>query len=139
MRAKDIMTRDVKTIDADSCLWAAARLMRNHRIGFLPVMNGKRVIGVITDRDIVVRGLCELKDPHFVTVSEIMTRDLIFCREDDVLTDAATRLAAHRIRRLLVLDREGGMAGLLSLDDLAAHLSSDRLLSSVVRDITARA
>jgi CBS domain-containing protein len=139
MLVREIMTRDLETISPNSSLHAAARMMRRRNIGFLPVVDGNDVLGVLTDRDIVIRGLCDGRDPRFFTVRDAMSRTPIWCYEDDVLTEAARLLEESHIRRLLVLDYDRKLVGLLSLDDLALHLSSDRLLGSMVRNITAAA
>jgi CBS domain-containing protein len=137
MRVSEIMTRDIETVTPNTTLMAAARLMRRRNIGFLPVIDGTTVIGVLTDRDIVTRGIGEGRDPRFVTAREVMTRVPIWCYEDDVLTEAAVLLEESHIRRLLVLSHDRTLVGLLSLDDLARRMSSDRLLGNVVRQITA--
>lgn len=136
MKVRDVMTRDIETIAADSNLLTAAKVLRRRNIGFLPVVSGDTVIGVLTDRDIVVRGIAEGRDPMDVHVREIMTRVPIWCYAEDVLTEAATQLEESHIRRLLVLDADHKLVGLLSIDDLAAHMSSERLLGTVVRNIT---
>jgi CBS domain-containing protein len=136
MRVSEAMTREVQTTTGNSSLLAAARLMRKHNIGFLPVVENDIVVGVLTDRDIVIRGISEGRDPRFVTVRDAMTRVPIWCYEDDVLTEAASMLEDSHIRRLLVLDAERRLVGLMSIDDLASKMSSDRLLGTVVRHIT---
>ena len=77
------------------------------------------------------------QSPVSTKVREVMTSTSIWCYEEDVLTDAARMLADHHIRRLLVFDRDKNLVGLLSLDDLAAKMNSDRLLGSVLRQVTA--
>jgi CBS domain-containing protein len=139
MRVAEMMTRDVETTTGHSTLLAAARMMRHHNVGFLPVVDNGVVVGVLTDRDIVVRGISDGRDPRYVTVREAMTRVPIWCYEDDVLTEAAELLEESHIHRLLVLNRNHELVGLLSLDDLAAKMSSDRLLGTVLRNITAAA
>jgi CBS domain-containing protein len=139
MRVSEMMTKDIETVTSHSTLAAAARIMRRGNFGFLPVVDENVVVGVLTDRDLVVRGMCENRDPRFITVRDAMTRVPIWCYEDDVLTDAASLLEESHIRRLLVLNRDHELVGLLSLDDLAARMSSDRLLGTVIRNITAAA
>jgi CBS domain-containing protein len=134
-----MMTRDIATTTGHSTLLAAARMMRHHNVGFLPVVDHGVVVGVLTDRDIVIRGISEGRDPRYVTVKEAMTRVPMWCYEDDVLTEAAELLEESHIHRLLVLNRNHELVGLLSLDDLAAKMSSDRLLGTVLRNITAAA
>jgi len=137
MRVGDVMTRDVETVSADLSLMAAARRMQRRDIGFLPVVENDVVIGVITDRDITLRGLGEGRTPQLTTVREIMTPAAVWCYENNVLTEAVELMEENHVRRLLVLNRERNVVGLLSLDDLAAHMSSDRLLGIVLRKVTA--
>lgn len=139
MKVKEVMNRDVATISSDANLVQAATLMRTRNIGFLPVVEDDRVVGVITDRDIVIRSIYEDQSPVSTKVHEVMTSTSIWCYDEDVLTDAAQLLSNHHIRRLLVFDRNKNLVGLISLDDLAVKMSSDRLLGSVLRQVTAAA
>lgn len=139
MKISEVMNRDIATISPDANLVEAATVMRTRNIGFLPVLEEGKVVGVVTDRDIVIRSICEDHSPLSNKVYDIMTPTPIWCYEDEVLTDAAKVLAGHHIRRLIVFDRNKKLAGLLSLDDLAAKMSSDRLLGSVLRQVTAAA
>jgi CBS domain-containing protein len=137
MKVRDAMTADVETVPLNTSLVAAARLMRHANIGFLPVVEDGIVYGVVTDRDLLLRGIAEGRNPHMTTVGNLMTRALVWCYEDEVLTEAARVMEENHIRRLLVLDNNKRLVGLLSLDDLALKMSSDRLLGSVVRHVTA--
>jgi CBS domain-containing protein len=139
MKVKDVMSRDVQVASADTSLVAAARLMRQQGIGFLPVVENGIVVGVVTDRDMVMRGIAEGRNMGMATVGEIMTPAMMWCYADEVLTEAAQMMEENHVRRLLVLDMSKRLVGLLSLDDLAARMSSDRLLGAVVRNVTAAA
>jgi CBS domain-containing protein len=139
MKISDVMTREVATIPPDASLVEAGRVMRAQNIGFLPVVRRKQILGVLTDRDIVIRSICEGRDPRSTRVRDVMTHVWIWCYEDEVLTEAARILAENHIRRLLVLGHNKTLVGLLSLDDLAAKMSSDRLLGTVLRQVTAAA
>src|SRR5206468_4258940 len=99
-----------------------------------PVVEDNTVVGVLTDRDIVLRGIAEGRNPYMTLVRDVMTRTLMWCYADDVLTEAARVMEDSRIRRLLVLDGNKKLVGILSLDDLAAKTSSDRLLGTVVHN-----
>src|SRR5437867_1722198 len=137
MRVAEIMTRDVIAVDGDATLTEAAELMKKHDVGFLPVVTADIVVGVVTDRDIVVRGLGEGRNPYTTLVRSVMSTEPVWCYDDDVLTEAADILANKHVRRLVVVDNNNNLSGLLSLDDLAAHMSSDRLLSGVIRELSA--
>jgi CBS domain-containing protein len=137
MRVAEAMTRNVVVIPADATLVEAAELMRKHHIGFLPVVTSGLLVGVVTDRDIVVRGIGTGMNPYLTLVRSVMSDKSVWCYEHDVLTDAADIMANDRLRRLIVLDSNNNVTGLLSLDDLAAYMSSDRLLGIVLRSVTA--
>jgi CBS domain-containing protein len=139
MKVRDVMSRDVQVASTDTSLVDAARLMRHQGIGFLPVVEDGIVLGVVTDRDMVMRGIAEGRNIHMATVGEIMTPAMMWCYADEVLTEAAQMMEENHVRRLLVLDMNKRLVGLLSLDDLAAKMSSDRLLGTVVRNVTAAA
>jgi len=137
MRVAEIMARNVITIPGDATLVEAAELMSEHNIGFLPVITADVLVGVLTDRDIVARGLGEGKNPYTTLVRSVMSSEPVWCYDDDVLTDTVDILTNRHVRRLVVVDNNNNLCGLLSLDDLAAHMSSDRLLSGVIRELSA--
>jgi CBS domain-containing protein len=137
MKISEVMSRNVAVTSPDATLKMAAELMRDRNIGFMPVMRNGSVVGVVTDRDIVVRSICDGLDPEITKVRDVMTRSSFQCYEDQVLTDAARIFSFNRVRRLLVFNRDKKLVGLLSLDDLAAKMSSDRLLGTVVRKVVA--
>jgi CBS domain-containing protein len=137
MRVSEIMTRDVVAIPVAATLVEAAQLMRDQAIGFLPVVASGIVVGVVTDRDLVVRAICENMPPALTQVRSVMSTKPVWCYEQDVLTNAADILANCHVRRLIVVDTNRKLSGLLSIDDLAAHMSSNTLLSDLVRNISA--
>jgi len=137
MRVSEIMTRGVVAVPVDATLVEAAQLMRDHDIGFLPVIASDVVVGVITDRDLVVRGLGENMNAALTPVRSLMSANPVWCYAYDVLTDAADILANNHLHRLIVVDSNRRLCGLLSIDDLAVNMSSDRLLGDTVRQITA--
>jgi CBS domain-containing protein len=138
MRVSEVMTPDVETVSSEMSLNEAARKMRFWDIGLLPVVENNALIGVVTDRDIALRGLGEGRVAEIATVRDIMTPVVVWCYENDVLTEAVEVMENYHVRRLLVLDQAKRLVGVLSLDDLAAHMSSDRLLGTVLRNVAAR-
>ncbi len=137
MKVRDVMSGCVEAVPMNTSLVGAAKVMRRENIGILPVVEDGAVLGVLTDRDIVLRGISEGRNCYMTKVSDIMTPAQVWCYVDDVLTDAARVMEENHVRRLLVLDRSKRLVGVLSLDDLAAKMSSDRLLGSVVRGVAA--
>lgn len=119
MMVKDAMTRRAETIGPDETLQAAARKMRALNIGALPVCDCERLVGMLTDRDIVIRGVAEGADPAKATVRSSMTPQVVYCVDEEPLHNAARLMEERSIRRMLVLDARKRLVGILSADDLA--------------------
>jgi CBS domain-containing protein len=119
MFVREVMTRPAATVGVDETLDAAARKMRELGVGALPVVDRGTLTGIVTDRDLAVRATAAGADPTETRVGEVMTAQPFTCSEDDDLEEAARRMEERAVRRLLVLDREGHLAGMLSVDDLA--------------------
>lgn len=118
MIVSEVMTAQVVTAKPTSTVAEVARTMAKIESGAVPVVEDGKVVGLITDRDIVIRVVAEglgLDTP----VSEVMTDDVRTCQEDDSVADAAGQMASRQIRRLVVLNEEGNLAGIVSLGDLA--------------------
>lgn len=128
MRLKKIMTRDVEVLDSDADVLAAARIMKDKKVGSIPLRDGDRLVGMITDRDIVIKVLAEGLDPENVRVSNIMTSPIVYCFEDQSLEDAAEVMEEHQIRRLPILNDEKRLVGFVSLSDIAVY-GKDKKLS----------
>jgi CBS domain-containing protein len=134
LKIKDLMTRDVESVDPQASLEEAAQLMSDADVGAVPVVEEGRVIGVLTDRDIVVRAVSSGLDPSEAKVGDVMTPEVVHCHEDDEASDAAGLMEEHQIRRVVVTDGDGALAGILSLGDLAARLDgAGRVLREVSR------
>lgn len=125
MKVSEVMTADVITISPDATLTEAARRMRRLDVGPLPVADGGRLVGMLTDRDIAVRATAEGRDPSATRVSDVMTRDVVCCFEDDEVLQAAHTMARYRKRRLVVVDASGRVVGIVSLGDLALRAQQD--------------
>lgn len=134
MKIKDVMSRDVEAVDPMASLEDAAQLMSDADVGSVPVVDEGRVVGVLTDRDIVVRAVAAGLDPSEARAGDIMTPEVVHCHEDDDVRDAADLMEEHQIRRVVVTDGEGGLAGMVSLGDLSARLEeAGRVLREVSR------
>jgi CBS domain-containing protein len=131
MKLKEIMTSDVEVLHPNDTLQTAARKMRERDIGFLPVVDGDELIGVLTDRDLVMRGLATGMQPQAMVGREMLTAPAI-CVHDDQGVDEATRLMReNQIRRLVILERgDGRITGVVSLGDLA--INADKTTSGEV-------
>ncbi|HEV7369796.1 CBS domain-containing protein [Arenibaculum sp.] len=136
MKIREIMTTDVEIVRAEMPLREAARLMRDVDTGFLPVGEEDRLIGTLTDRDIVVRAIAEGRDPDTATVRDAMTDELVFCYEDQETSEAAQLMAERQVRRLPVVDRDKRLIGIVSQGDLATRTSDDDLVGQTVEEIS---
>jgi CBS domain-containing protein len=131
---KENMSRDVASVEAETCVTDIAQLMRDQVIGCVPVKEDAKVIGIITDRDITCRVTSSGRDPATTTAKAIMTGDVSCCFEDDLLVKAAEIMAEKQVRRLPVLNRDEELVGLLTADDLAWH-TDHMLLGAVIKSV----
>ena len=136
MLLKDLMSTQVQDISPDSTLREAAAKMKANDIGSLPVVENQRVIGIITDRDIVIRAVAKGRSPSDSTVRGAMTPKVIYCSEDDDINAAASVMRAEQVRRLLVLDRDKRPVGIVTLGDLATRLLDNELSGDVLERIS---
>ena len=136
MKVSEIMTMDFQTIDSTSTLTEAAQKMRSFNIGFLPVQKDKEVIGVITDRDIVIRGLADELDPGSTQVQQIVSPEVVYCYEDEGVEGAAKLMEEHQVRRLIVCDYDGDPVGIVSLGDFAVKTGQERLAGEVLEQVS---
>ncbi|WP_091743030.1 CBS domain-containing protein [Phenylobacterium immobile] len=118
MNVSEVMTAQVATASRDTTIAQVAKTMAEVESGAVPVVEDGKVVGLITDRDIVLRVVAEGRSFES-PVSDVMTDDVQTCSSDDNVADAAAKMGAHQIRRLVVLDDAGKLAGILSLGDIA--------------------
>ena len=132
---RDVMTSNPRAIDPGTPVVEAARLMRSEDVGSIPIVEGDRLAGMLTDRDITIRAIAEGKDPQSTTVGEIASRDLITVDPDQDLTDAGRLMARHQVRRLPVVEEDGRLVGILAQADVAQS-GDDSLTGEVVERIS---
>jgi CBS domain-containing protein len=121
----DLMSRDVRTVAPDATLQWAAQTMLSAGVGAVPVCDGDRLLGVITDRDIAIRAVAHGL-PGSALVSQAMTVDALFAYEDEEVEAALLRMKAQQVRRLVVLDRTRRLVGIISLGDIAIEPDAAR-------------
>ena len=136
MQLKDVMTRDVEVVHPNATLEEAAAKMDSLDVGPLPVCDGNRLVGMVTDRDITVRATAAGKDPRTTPVREVMTDNVVHCFDDDDTNEAARLMEEQQIRRLVVLDRDKRLVGIVSLGDLAVATQDDQLSGEVLERIS---
>jgi len=135
MQLKEIMTPQVEVVRPDASLQEAAEMMMKLDVGPLPVCDGQRLVGMLTDRDITVRGTAQGRDPKTTQVQEVMTPDVIYCFEDQDVEDAADLMEEHQIRRLVILNRDKKLVGIVSLGDLALEADEEDLDDAEVGEV----
>ena len=136
MKLNEIMTRDVEIIHPEDTLQTAAQKMRERDIGFLPVCDGDRLIGVLSDRDLVVRALADGVNSSAIVGRDLITSPAIYCFDDQSLDEAAKLMHDNQIRRLVILNRDDKhMVGVISLGDLAINVD-DKLSGDVLQSIS---
>lgn len=137
MQVKDVMTPGVECARPSATLQEAARMMRDLDVGALPVCgDNDRLVGMITDRDIVIRAIAEGQDPKNVRVKDAMTPDILYCFEDEGVDEAATLMKESQIRRLVVLNRDKRLVGIMSLADLAVKTRDEVLSGETLEQVS---
>ena len=135
MKLNQIMTREVEVIYPDDTLKTAAQKMRDRDIGFLPVCDGDRLIGVLTDRDLITRALAEGTESKAMLGRDLVTSPAIYCFDDQSVDEAAKLMHDNQIRRLVILSRDKRMVGVVSLGDLAMNID-DKKSGDVLQSVS---
>lgn len=136
MLVSEIMTSHVECISPDESLRSAAEMMRRLDVGALPVCHEDRIEGILTDRDIVIRAVAQGRDCNETHVSEILTAGIRFCFEDQDSSEAGQIMEEHQIRRLVVLNRDKRMVGIVSLGDLAVREPDEAVCAAALEHIS---
>ena len=119
MKVSSAMTRDVRLVKPEQTIRDAAQLMAEIDAGVIPVTENERLVGIVTDRDIAVRGVAKGKSPE-TKVRDVMSEGILYCFDDQELDEVAQNMGKNQVRRLPVVDRNKRLVGILSLGDLAA-------------------
>lgn len=126
MKVSEIMTRDVQVCDLNASLAYAAKMMWDNDCGVLPVLkDGREIVGLITDRDICMGVAFRDRNPSSISVEEVMTGAKYSVTPDDDIHQALETMQEHKVRRLLVIDAEGRLAGVLSMNDVTLHAEEE--------------
>ena len=136
MELRDIMTRDVEIVSGDASLQEAAAKMKKLDVGMIPVCDGDQLRGMLSDRDITIRATADGRDPTKTKVAEIMSKDIVYCLEDQEVEEAASLMEARQIRRLPVLNQDKRLVGIVSLGDIAVHTGDRDLAGETLQEIS---
>jgi CBS domain-containing protein len=136
MKVKDIMTSNVECVWPEDTLQEAALKMKEMGIGPLPVCDRLHIVGMLTDRDIAIRGVAAGRDPQSTKVRDVMTCEVIRCFEDEEVEEAERLMQSRQVRRILVVNRDERLVGILSLGDLAAETGNPQRVGEVLQDVS---
>jgi CBS domain-containing protein/uncharacterized protein YjbJ (UPF0337 family) len=139
MKVSQVMTPDPACCLPQDSVDIAARLMRIQDVGMIPVVEGETVpklVGVLTDRDLAVMVVAAGREPRKTKVSEVMTRNVVACNENDQVEKALDSMKSHQIRRIPVLSQENGVVGVVSQSDIALRLQDSETTADVVAEIS---
>jgi CBS domain-containing protein len=135
MKAKDVMTKEPSTLGPQATLGEAATLMRQEDCGSIPIVDGGRLVGIVTDRDIVVRAIAAGKDARSTHVSEVMSADPVTIAPDTDVDEASKVMADRQIRRLPVVE-DGKLAGILVIGQIARREPDEQQTGETLKEIS---
>ncbi|HCQ91144.1 MULTISPECIES: CBS domain-containing protein [unclassified Clostridium] len=135
MKINDIMTKEILKIDSNESINKAAKMMKEYNIGAVPVYDNDKIIGIITDRDIVVRAIADEKNLQSTTIREVMTSNPVCLNSDEAVTEAARVMSERQIRRIIVKDNEE-VKGIVSLGDLAVEKIPKEEIGETLKEIS---
>ena len=119
MKVREIMTSNVECLSPESNLREIAQKMKSLDVGFIPVCENDRLVGTVTDRDIVIRAIAESRDINNTQARDVMTRDIVYAFEDEDVKDAAEKMRDKDVRRILILDKSKRLVGVVSIGDIS--------------------
>jgi CBS domain-containing protein len=136
MKVKEVMHRGVTWVEPSTPIREIAQMMRDGDFGSVPVGENDRLVGIVTDRDIICRGLADSVDCNILTAGDVMSKPIIYCRADDELDYAIRIMEKNRIRRLPVIDENKRLAGMLALGDIS-EIGGEEMAGEVMRSVSA--
>lgn len=135
----DVMTKNPTCCSAGDPVNMAAEIMKNEDVGSVPVIESQenpRLVGVITDRDLVLRVIADGKDYHSVKIQDVMSMNPVTCAPDNTLQDATDKMSEHQIRRLPIVDGRQHVVGIIALADLATRVTKPKKTAEVLEEIS---
>lgn len=133
MKVREIMTSNVECLSPESNLREIAQKMKSLDVGFMPVCENDRLVGTITDRDIVIRAIAESRDINNIQARDVMTRDIVYAFEDEDVKDVAEKMRDKDVRRILILDKSKRLVGVVSIGDISKV--EEKVSGKTLRDI----
>lgn len=139
MLIKDCMTKQVEVGNPSMSLTEVARKMNDGDFGILPIVENDRIVGMVTDRDIAVRGIAQGRDPNKLQVNDVMSKHVFYCYEDQSMEEVSQNLGKNQVRRLPVLNRQKRLVGILSIGDLAKSKINPQKFEEALQNISKKA
>lgn len=133
---KEVMSKDVQCLSPQTGLKEIAKAMKELNVGSIPICENDRIVGIVTDRDIVLRTLADTLDPVSTRAKDVMTTPIVYCFEDQDIGEASRLMEVRQIRRLIVLNREKRLVGIVSLGDLSVRGGSEELAGETLEKIS---
>ncbi|MDQ3088636.1 MAG: CBS domain-containing protein [Acidobacteriota bacterium] len=134
-RCREIMTRNVKTANREMSLQEVARLMREGDMGAMPVVENEKLVGIVTDRDIVVRAIAEGRDST-AKIGDVMTTEIFSVKPDDFVFEAIRLMGDKQVRRIPVITESGELAGIIAMADIALEMEDEREIAETLEEIS---
>jgi CBS domain-containing protein len=138
LRASEIMTKNVRTSTREMSLGDVAAMMRDGDMGAVPVVDGGKLIGIVTDRDIVVRGVADGKSSD-TAIGEVMTTELFSVAPDDFVFEAIRLMGDKQVRRIPVVNADGSLAGIIAMADIALEMEDEKEIAETLEEISSGA
>jgi len=135
MKVSEIMSRNVECVDPDTSIKEIAQKMRLLDVGFVPICEGNRVIGTLTDRDITIRHVADGQNPYRVKARDIMTPHVFYCYAEQDVEEVGRYMQEHEVRRVLIFDRGENLVGVVSLGDIFKSAGEEWLAGETLREI----
>ncbi|MGH6945859.1 MAG: CBS domain-containing protein [Kiloniellales bacterium] len=136
MKIREVMSNDVHLVDPKTPIKEVAMAMRDKDFGLVPIGENDRLVGMVSDRDIALRAVAEGKDPTKTAVGDIMSPEIFYCFEDQMLEEARDIMAKKQIRRIPVVDRDKRLVGIVSLGDMATESHAERHAAAALTEIS---
>lgn len=135
----DVMTRNPVCAQPDDTVASVAQLMKEKDIGPVPIVQdkiSKKLLGIVTDRDLAIKVVAEERDPKTTTVKEVMTKDVVTCRDTDNIESTLDAMSEHQLRRILVVDKNNLLVGIIAQADVATRMDEPEKTGEVVKEIS---
>ncbi len=138
-KCKDVMTKDPTCCEPGDSVVKVAQIMKREDVGSVPVVDSKssrKLVGIVTDRDLVLKVIAEGHDPKTTRVEEVMSKELVTCRADDDVDVAMQAMAQFQLRRIPIVDNDDRLVGIISQADVATRVGEPEKTAEVVREIS---